>query len=227
MTDFNNKEIYIGIISRHEGHWGMYTGFQAAAIDVAQKYKIRCLLAPHIGDSLLCRARNEVLYKFLFQSQSDYLFTLDDDIALPPYAFTKLIEADTDMIGGIYRLKTENEKRLAARSMFDIESVSDAIANDEIHEMIYISTGCILYKREFVQRMWDHYKDSLFYIANKEEKGENERVALYQPMIHHNEYLSEDWAFCQRALDIGTKIWAHFGVPCGHWGLKEYTMTSK
>ena len=42
------------------------------------------------------------------------------------------------------------------------------------------------------------------------------------PYIYHNEYLSEDWAFCQRAMDMGHKIYMHSGVQCGHWGLFNY-----
>ena len=53
------------------------------------------------------------------------------------------------------------------------------------------------------------------------------RFALYQPYIFTHptgfrEYLSEDWAFCQRAKDIGIPIYVHGGVQCSHWGLVNF-----
>jgi hypothetical protein len=170
------------------------------------------------------RARNECVAKFLQESDADYLFTLDDDIAIPPNAFVDLIDADKDMIGGIYRLKSEDDSKLAARALYDID-VDKAVKEKEIHPMIYVSTGCILHKRSFIETMWNEYED-LRYVANMVEPPNNERRALYLPFIHRDEYLSEDWAFCQRAKEKGFEIYAHFGVPCGHWGLKEYTMWS-
>ena len=44
----------------------------------------------------------------------------------------------------------------------------------------------------------------------------------YLPYIYKDEYLSEDWALCQRAEDLGFEIWAHGGVRCAHWGLIKY-----
>ena len=46
---------------------------------------------------------------------------------------------------------------------------------------------------------------------------------LYNPMLvsHPNgkkEYLSEDWAFCERARRLGYQIWGDLDIPLGHSG---------
>jgi hypothetical protein len=86
-------------------------------------------------------------------------------------------------------------------------------------EAYYLSGGCVLYKREFCQKMWDLYPE-LSYTENLTKK---ERRALYMPYIHEGEYLSEDWAYCQRALDKGFKMYLRPDVLCDHWGLRNYT----
>jgi hypothetical protein len=44
------------------------------------------------------------------------------------------------------------------------------------------------------------------------------------PMIYKNEYVSEDWAFDQRAREQGYEIWADPELKLGHVGSYCYTM---
>jgi len=37
-------------------------------------------------------------------------------------------------------------------------------------------------------------------------------------------YLSEDWAFCQRAKEAGFKLWVYPGIRVGHYGSYMYTL---
>ena len=216
------KKVYLSIISRHSPMWGAVTSMQVNASTALSELGVGVMLAPYIGDSLVNRARDAVLAKFL-QTDCDYLFTVDDDIELPPYALVKLIRADKDIIGGFYRLKRDDGK-VAARGVqaFDINDYRDKLEDEQIIEMEYLSTGCILHKREAIQKLWDAYPE-LRYLANEVPEGENERRALYTPFIRNLELLSEDWAFCKRARDKGIKLYGHAGVLCGHWGITNYS----
>lgn len=217
-------KIYINVISRHDGHWGMFTQFQRAAYFAASKGH-ECVISPHVGDSLVCRARQSSLADFL-QTDFDYYFTLDDDIALPDETFVKLIEADKDFIGGLYRLKTDYDpSKEEVRNLIATRILPDKPLNlgrDEVTEVDYLSTGCIMHKRSFLKDIWDKYSKERWYIENRTGR---KIVALYTPMIHPKtrEYLSEDWAFCYRAQQIGYKAYAHCNILCGHWGLKQYS----
>jgi hypothetical protein len=159
-----------------------------------------------------------MLRRFL-DSDCDYLFTLDDDIELEPDALCKLVEADKDIIGGVYRLKTNEIKQNPYALRFLAED--HTIDYDQITEVQYLSTGCMLHKRSFIEELVDAYPDLYFY----ENLTANEIPALYMPYIYKREYLSEDWAFCQRAIDAGHKIWLHAGVQCTHWGLHPYKVS--
>jgi len=213
------KKIYVSIISRHQGHWAMFTAFQnAAAVAIQAGYAP--MLAPYVGDSLVSRARNNALGHFL-KTDADYFFILDDDIAIPPHTLTTLIEANKDMIGGFYRLKKEIPKdiewHLADMIAFRTREEFSFNKNRPV-EVQYISTGCVMHTRKFIEEMVAHYPD-LHYLENSTG---DDRYALYQPFVHKQEYLSEDWAFCQRALDKGYKLYMHTGIQCDHWGLRKF-----
>jgi hypothetical protein len=218
-------KIYVNVISRHQGHWAMFSAFQRAA-SIAQQAGHICYLAPRVGDSLVCRARNASMADFL-ETDCDYFFTLDDDIALPDEAFTKLIDAGKDYIGGLYRLKFRYRKDIDVVDTIATRLLPDKtvqLGTDQIQEVKYLSTGCIMHTRQFCEDMWNSYYEDRWY---RENQTKREIVALYTPLIEPElrEYLSEDWAFTYRAQKMGVKAYVHANVLCDHWGLERYSFT--
>ena len=228
--------VFTGIISRSKPEWATSTSLQQACMH-AHANNIKVLLMTHVGDSLLCRGRQEVLYQFK-QSKADYLFTVDDDIELPLDTIIKLVNANKDYIGGLYRLKGNEHGKTAVRKLHEVRpglknyrtkevlAYKNKIDKDQIEEVKYISGGCTLLTRETMEAMWDAYNDSVHKYYNDGD-GFTERRALYMPFVHEEEYLSEDWAFCQRLLNTGKKIYAHMGVLCGHIGKYTWRIEDK
>lgn len=213
-----NDLIYVNVITRHTGHWAMFNAFQGAA-GYASQHGYKCMLAPHVGDSLVSRARNNSMSDFL-DSDAGWFFTLDDDVAIPHNTLVDLITANKDMIGGIYRLKKEVDLNNPAVSGVAMRGKEGFVfGQTEPAEVYYISGGCVMYKRSFIEEMVKHYPE-LEYVENLTKKP---RYGLYIPYIYNGEYLSEDWAFCQRALDKGYKLYILPNVLCDHWGLRNYT----
>lgn len=212
--------VHIDVCSRRAPEWGMILTLQNA-MKFAAHDAVSTTLKPRVGESLISRARCNSLVDFI-ESDRDYLLTLDDDIDVPQDFIIELIAADKDIIGGFYRLKDKDSAHTAIRMPLDrkheIPDFPEIFKNDMIVPAKYVSTGCMLVKRSVFLRMIGHYKE-LHYLQNVTRK---QAWALYLPFIHENEYLSEDWAFCQRAEDIGFEIWAHGGVRCAHWGLIKY-----
>jgi hypothetical protein len=221
MIMMNNKieTVYCSIISRNLAFWNMYMSLQVAATTLGQQLGIRLQLAPLVGDSLVSRARNTALANFL-ESDAEWYFTLDDDISLPADGLVKLIEADKDIIGGFYRLKQAFDE--TTPNAFAVRWLNDGtIDMDSVVEVMYASSGCIMHKRSFIEQMVKDYPE-LHYKNNVDGA---DRWMLYQPFVYKNEYLSEDWAFCQRARDMGHSIWLHGGVRCDHFGIKNYSFS--
>ena len=59
------------------------------------------------NESLINRARNNLTHQFL-KGDADYLFWIDADIKFRPQDVVKMIEADVDLIGGLYPKKEIN-----------------------------------------------------------------------------------------------------------------------
>ncbi len=214
------KKVLVNVCSRRAPEWGMILTLQNA-MQYASRHNISTRLSPRVGESLICRARNNSLVEYI-GTDCDYLMTKDDDIEIPLTGIVKLIEADKDIIGGFYRLKDKTAAHTAVRMDRDrkheIPDFPEIFKKELVVPAKYVSTGCMLVKRHVFLKMIGHYKE-LHYTQNLTKK---QAWALYQPYIHENEYLSEDWAFCQRAEDIGFEVWAHGGVRCNHWGLIKY-----
>lgn len=213
-----NDLIYVNVITRHTGHWAMFNAFQGAA-GFASQHGYRCMLAPHVGDSLVSRARNNSMADFL-DSEAGWMFTLDDDIAIPAHTLVQLVNANKDCIGGMYRLKKAVDYSQPAMSGVAMRGKENfTFGQTEPAEVYYLSSGCVMYKRKFLEDMTKHYPE----LEYKENLTGKKRWALYQPYIYNGEYLSEDWAFCQRAIDKGYKMYLQPNVMCDHWGLRNYT----
>lgn len=212
-------QVYVGIPSRTKGYWSMYKGLLNNLITCARA-GVNLIIDPLVGCSLICRARQDMTQKFLKDNPNcTHFFQLDDDVELPPDAILKLVQSGHDVVGGMYPHKS-TAGTIALRGIKPYK-ISDY--GDECVEVAYLSTGCFMQTREVVQKAWDHYTD-LKYSANLDPKvsTDTERRALYMPYIHDDEYLSEDWAYCQRLIDMGEKIYVHNGVRCPHWGLAPY-----
>ena len=64
------------------------------------------------NDSLVSRARNNLIAKGMHDSQSTHFLFIDNDITWTPIDIIKLILADKPIVGGIYPLKQHHWERL-------------------------------------------------------------------------------------------------------------------
>lgn len=219
--------VFIGIPSRTKGYWGMFQSLLGAVL-YSQQNGVSALVYPLVGCSLICRARQDLTATFLNEyPEATHFLQLDDDVQIPPNTLLKLLAADKPIISGLYSHKNKaGYLPIRAKKKFKITECEP----NEIKEVQYVPTGCLMQTREVVQKMWDsypdlHYKTTVVpYAPLAEDK--RPRAALYQPYIYKDEYLSEDFAYCQRLQDIGEKIYAHTGVRCVHHGLASYGIQS-
>lgn len=153
-------------------------------------------------ESLIQRARHRCLEEFL-KTKADYLFFLDDDIVMINDAIGLLVGTDTHLIGGPYIHKKPPHlptfKPLTAGD-YNLRDKTSPIA------VKYIASGCMLIDRDCAADLKKEYK----YPFNCFE--------------FEGEYLSEDWAFCQNASNLGYQCRIHPGVVLGHLGIYAFGM---
>ncbi|UGA48004.1 hypothetical protein HU230_0019020 [Bradyrhizobium quebecense] len=193
------------------------------------------------NESLIVCARNELAHQFLVSGASHLLF-IDADIGFEPEAVFRLLDCGADVSAAAYPLKHidwEKVQRAADAKRKNLSSSSldyvvtwegDQITarGDGFAKVRYAGTGFLMMKRSALVRLCDAHPE-LKYRANHKSNDLNTgdlvradlgRVSLFECMIDKTtgEYLSEDYAFCRRWLDLGGEIWLDLRSELTHFG---------
>lgn len=168
------------------------------------------------GDALIDRLRSKVASRFL-ETDRDILWFWDEDVISDTENATRMMwqmwKYDLDILGAPYPLRSETEKCFAIRTLEDKGSFPCG-KGGEIHEVRYVSTGCMGIRRRVFEKM---IEKEVVHRCNPQTFNV---YPFFKPMeYNHNGqwlYLSEDWAFCQRARNLGFKVHCDFGNKLGH-----------
>lgn len=160
----------------------------------------------------------------------DYLFLVDEDVSFTPEAIDILIKDDKPIIGGIYSLKAKSGPFMGKLATTLLPSETSSL--DGPFKVRWLNGGFVLIKAEALLKLFDVYKNLEFDIWEDSPLGINKAWGLWLPMIYRGNgdrhFLSEDYAFCQRATEAGFDIWSDWRVKVTHWSAENgYTFTVK
>ena len=185
------------------------------------------------NESLVQRARNVSLGRFMQKSDCDYMMFIDADIHFDPASVIRLLESGHDFSVACYPKKyigwddaeqgvrsgdSRPPHMLASSLVVNIGSEKRQVVNGFI-EVLDGPTGFMLYKRSVIEKMQEAYPELM--CKNDHQNREfDEYCALFDCMIDpvSRRYLSEDYAFCRRWQKIGGKIYADTKTTLGHVG---------
>lgn len=172
------------------------------------------------GDALVSRSRSIAASAFL-RSDADVLLSIDADIKFRPVDAIALCQKALakQIIGGLYM--TRNLHTQPALMLPDSEVIFDKDA--EPVEVPYASTGFMAVTRPPLEAL------SKTLPLCHESWGEAAFWPFYMPYVMEwpgdgHIYLSEDWAFCQRAKDAGFPIWLDPSIRLSHHGDYAYEL---
>ncbi len=182
------------------------------------------------NESLITRARNNMVAHFL-SSDFDKMMFIDADITWQASAVLKLLESGKPVCGIPYPTKKIDWERVARfvnrpheeklkpsqlrnnSLTFTINRIDgSAPPQDGWLEVNALATGFLMIERAVLEKMRDHYRDSLSYkndVAGYAKFAPPEHcVGIFECMIEPDtrRYLSEDYAFCRRWKDLGGSI---------------------
>ena len=185
---------------------------------LAMKHDIPFSVDTMVNESLVCRARNNLVAKFLANPDATHLMFIDADIAWDPESVLRLVLHDKGVVCGAYPMKSEPIR-------YVLNTLENAQHHDPLYEVSTSGTGFMLIKREIIEALAAampqlKYKDSL----NLGERYEPHMYALFDTIIDENgHYLSEDWTFCKRVREVLNKpIWVDTGIKLDHLGTHRF-----
>ena len=184
---------------------------------LAQQVGLNWSLDTMVNESLVTRARNNLMAKMMTNAQATHFFFIDADIRFEPDAPLKMMACDKDVIGGLYP-----KKALPVNYVINLNPQTKV--QGDIFTVDTMGTGFLMFKRDVYAKL----------IAAHPETKYVDDVGLgkqYEPMMYsifdceideRGHYLSEDWLFCRRWQKLGGEIWAHGKVLLNHIGHYEF-----
>ena len=165
------------------------------------------------NESLISRARNTLVAKFLNNPDSTHLMFVDADIGWEPWHLLTLLNRDVDVIGGLYPMKTLPIKWVVN----GFEGAEEGA--DGLQEVSKTGTGFMLVKRHVFEKLNAHPAVKPFAndIGLPKELDQHLKT-YYDTAVRENSYYSEDWTFCENWRDLGGRVWVDKRVLLKHTG---------
>ena len=202
------------------------------------------------NESLIQRARNGIVAKFMSDESATHLMFIDADITFSWVSIVKLLLSNKELCGGCYPKKCFNWDKIKHHStkspnLSDDELMAKSL--DYVFNPIYhqeganvviklengmasvkdIGTGFMMIKRSVIKKMMSKFPDTK-YRNNVAGYGQNNMndyfYALFECAIDpvSKVYLSEDYLFCKRWIDIGGELWLDLNTNLNHTGIIDY-----
>jgi hypothetical protein len=179
----------------------------------------------HWNDALISRARSTVASNFLREwSQYDLLVFIDTDIVFDLDTLEKVCDLALEkqaVAVSPYAVRKGKHPWLAFRQLDDGTPIKVGRGTNPV-PIKYGATGFMAIPRSILEKM----ADTLPYCNDQTSGG---LYPFFLPMTQEQpqgyiEYLSEDWAFCQRVQDCGMEVWLRSDTSVGHMGVYEFTL---
>jgi hypothetical protein len=185
------------------------------------------------NESLVQRARNVAVGRFMQKSTAEYFMFIDADVHFDPMSVIRLIKSGHELSVACYPKK-----------FVDWNQAADAVKKGDTRDMSMLSaslvvnfgaarveitdgfapvldgpTGFMLIKRCVFEKMQEHYPE-LNCKNDHQNRDFDDYHAAFDCMIDPvtKRYLSEDYAFCRRWQQMGGRIYADTWTTLGHVG---------
>jgi len=197
-----------------------------------------------VKSSLVTQGRNLCVAAFL-DSKATHLLFVDSDIDFKSQSIFKMIAKDKDVISIPYPLKNfdwekgfdkfKNKKIASAKDLaqafnqypMKVAEPDNITVNNGVIEVTHSPTGCMLIKRNVLEKMIEKYPHLLVKqktIINGELVDRTNLYNFFDTLFdpNTNTYHGEDFAFCKRWRDIGGKCHAYINDEISHIGEHRY-----
>jgi hypothetical protein len=139
---------------------------------------------------------------------------IDADIGWEPWHLLALLNADKDVVGGLYPMKSLPVKWCVNGIPGQVEDPESSLI-----EVTKTGTGFLLIKREVFEKLNAHPAVRPFTNDIGLDPALNQYMKTYfDTAVREGRYYSEDWTFCENWRDIGGQVWVDKRVLLKHVG---------
>ena len=213
------------------------------------------ILYSRVGsDALISRSRSKAMSAFL-DTDADVLFFVDRDICWPVGSIIETCRQAMNryaIVGGMYSMRAKGAGFAGRPKGVSGQEFDIRIGADQLIEAEFVASGFAAYPRLVVEevlkagleasrqlstgesmanwvekRPWDLAVNRCLYADGTSFYDFFRPFTIASRLAHgHTEYLSEDWAFCERARMANpvTKQWFWAKPVLGHVGQYIYTL---
>jgi hypothetical protein len=197
-----------------------------------------------ISDSLINRARNNLVAKFMGNPDYTHMIFIDVDLQFDKQAVLKMLWHDKDVMTASYPIKEISWDKVKEGAQADIAAVDlmEYATRYVVHmtkpgenqlniengaiECYEAGTGFMLIKRQVFDKMFKKYKKLKYNDDTGALNGlerENSYALFNSYVDDDGRFLSEDYGFCRYWQKMGGKIWVDPTINLTHFGRIKYT----
>lgn len=183
-------------------------------VSVVSAFANQPLHIARVGDSHPGRARNRAAAEFL-KTPCDYMLFIDADIIFDQEDIDTLAASDEPILCGVYPKK---QPGLALCSVAFNGGINVAENYGKAVPVKRSGTGFMRIHRSVFERMKE--------VAPKYTNHGEEQWDFFRSGVLDDEWLSEDWYFCDVARSLGYNVMLHLGIQTHHEGTAVYPLPS-
>lgn len=198
---------YGGMLS--EAVFSSMLRFQLLAAKQGLKYDVSTM----VNESLVTRARNSLVGLMMANPSSTHLLFIDADIRFSPEVIAQLVLRDKDIIGGPVPVKSEPLR-------YALNKLPNPLIEGDLLELRHLGTAFLMVKREVFLKLFEAHPQEKYRDGLKIGKEvEPFLYNIFASYVNDNgDLLSEDFAFCERARELGYRIWCDRSIKLDHFG---------
>jgi hypothetical protein len=184
---------------------------------IAQRVGLNWSLDTMVNESLVTRARNNLMAKMMTNTAATHFMFIDADIRFRAEDILAMLVTEKDVIGGLYP-----KKSLPISYVINVEP-GTKIENG-IFKVDTMGTGFMMFKRHVYEKLIKAHPECKYVDdVGLGKQFEPNMYSIFDTEIDEKgHYLSEDWTFCRRWAAIGGETYAHAGVLLNHSGFYEF-----
>lgn len=156
-------------------------------------------MVSEIGCPYISAARSTMLRKAL-DVKADIIVFIDHDVSWKPSDLLKLIEADGDVVAGLYRFKQDGEVKYMG-VLDDDKDGMPKVREDGAIKADRVPAGFLKITRNCVNRFMQAYPHLMYGEASSPS------VDIFNHGAHKGAWWGEDYSFSRNWIDAGGDIW--------------------